>query len=650
MVNRKMNHDSEVDRVNEDHFRRKLEKRIEQYPNTPILDHFPDDLLSRSKWNQLDRKVLSGQKPKAIVAWQREAYDWMHSQNLQTGEEKWTVEKQLVLTPVNVFSIEQTKEIRKHPRTKAIEMFWDIFCELSNEDFKIPYLEDGPKTWRGKLTLDELKQHIRGIRDVAIRMSGKTRFIGIDHDLHNGSRNIFVRQLDILLDEFWGRHTWNIQVADEDAGGVHFFYIFKQPEGTADVVGKLKDILRQLDEKHPELAAAAIRCGMKTFSQMEVKPSETVGLRLPCAAGRTMLVDRPLAKVTHRGKQESDIVAYMKWISDAIAGNAKHMARAEVYEFIVSRLSSITQHTTGTPIVVPIEMESGASEQPEQVKLPASNFKGMKNTTWKKLVEAWSGNMEPDSLNHWIRQLSLYTPFQFSTQEEAVELIENFIDELPNHDFSDRLSSGERYKVSNVVKYDVKVAFEGWLDQPNPKKSARKLKAVWAKWTSTGRSPFDKSTWKNAGGATSYRDVKLSEDFVWTEEEIRQLDPLARLLRAELPQTCRAVSVFVRLIKVHPEVPWNWIVQLLDDQGIPARSKNVNKPKLMVDHLESLDWVYIPVGHNKGRCRRFGLNKLRTKFPVNQEQDKSDPPVYIDMAKWHQRYDAVKHTLFNSTY
>ena len=56
-----------------------------------------------------------------------------------------------------------------------------------------------------------------------------TRFGSIDHDLHNGDRDIFLEQCRILLDEFHGKDGWHFQVANENAGGVHLLQTFRKP-------------------------------------------------------------------------------------------------------------------------------------------------------------------------------------------------------------------------------------------------------------------------------------------------------------------------------------------------------------------------------------------------------------------------------------
>jgi hypothetical protein len=454
-------------------------------------------------------------------------------------------------------------------------------------------------------------------------MGHKTRHIGIDHDLHAGDRDVFVSQLEVLLDRFWGRDGWHLQVKRENAAGVHLLRVFDRPVPTDEVVESIKAILRELDAARPDLAADARSAGMKSFASMEVKPTQTTALRLPLAPGRVMLLDRPLEMVTYRRRQEQDVVSYVHWIEKALRGEAESMPKEEVLRYVRSRLiPTVGEEEGSTPIIVPPQIEPSVKEV--QDKSPdslgshstlSSRRMGMKGRSWRLITDAWSGQMEADSLNHWVRQLSLYTPFRFSSEAEAVETVERFIDELPDHSVSDRLSSGQWAKVSAVIRRDVWLAFSGWPDQPDPTASARKLEAVWARWKATGRDLYDKSTW-GAETVETLEQAALAPDFEWDDGMVEQLRPLSLQLAADLGQTAAAVKHLVRLIRVHPEVPRTWLVPLLEQHGIKARSKKLDKPRRLIDTLVEIGWVYRAAKHNVGRCRKFGLGEpVRRNFP-----------------------------------
>ena len=607
----------------------RLTRRLEKYPGIPVVSASGSELLTRGRWfDDYDRGVLPKQITRAILLWEHWKRVGSATPHPDSGELVWEFRRRMVVDPLYIFAIEQTKVVKKEPRTKAMEAYWKLFGKPSHPDFRVPYLPGiGPKTWRGKITKDELKEHLCGTAEFALRMGKKTRLMGIDLDLHGGNFEVFSRQLRVLLDTFWGAATWHIQVKENHANGIHLLFITKKLEETADVAAKFRSVLCDLDVKHPELAELALSCGMNTFATVEIKPTESEALRAPLALGRTMLLDGPLTMVNYRGKLVQDVVGYIEWINKSLSGTATHMPKEEVYQYVISRLSSgkIREDEEETPIIIPPRNSTLRKQQDESGKTTTKPRRtGMKNRSWALLTEAWSGNMEADSLNHWIRQISLYAPFRFPMEELAVQAIETFIDELPCHVFSDRLIAGERQKVTAVVRRDVELAFAGWPDQPDPEKSAAKLNAVWQRWSSTGRDPFDKETWNITSKQIGLESVELAPDFDWTEKEITQLEFIGRKLNASAEQAADAVKYLARLIKVHPEVPRTWIVQLLEQHGIKAKSKKLDKPKVLIETLIELEWIWIPRKHFKGRCRRFALGTLREKFSgmlIEAEQD-----------------------------
>ena len=129
------------------------------------------------------------------------------------------------------------------------------------------------------------------------------------------------------------------------------------------------------------------------------------------------------------------------------------------------------------------------------------------------ITEFWTGEGKPDTLNDGIRLLALMLPY-YLDEIEAVDLIEQYIDELPDDSFSDRLSSGKRSDVSRVVRNTVKAVYDGNRGQPDPQLSKDKLDLTHQAWQRRGFNPTDKSTWKKTtqtGLAPS-----LAPDFNWT--------------------------------------------------------------------------------------------------------------------------------------
>ena len=257
----------EIERnINELFPKKKLDELLKKFPGTPVLEEYPHKAKTAKWWKRQDsRKLTKGARPVAIVRrWYRFNSKTTH-QNVQTGERWQTTEIEHRWRPVCVYEYESTREFKKHARTIAIEQFWDFFSHFSSEDYRVAYTDDGCSSWRGGITEDEVRDHINGKRDFARRASQKTRSITIDHDLHGGCRDVFMKQLEILLDEFWGTEAWHIQSKQKDANGVHFINVWQNPFDTEKAIHWLRQRLISLDAKYPELAAEADSQGNEEF-------------------------------------------------------------------------------------------------------------------------------------------------------------------------------------------------------------------------------------------------------------------------------------------------------------------------------------------------------------------------------------------------
>ena len=175
----------------------KLNRVLDKYPDVTVVSSFAKASTTwktRSQWwRQHDRKVVPNERPQAIVLWEHPRRTSMATIDPFTQQTTWSFHGQKVIDPITVFSIDQTKPVRKHARTKAYDAFWQIFGKLSHPKYKIALHESGDwKTWRGKITDEELRGHVSGLRQLAVRASEWTRFIGIDLDLHSGDRDVFL--------------------------------------------------------------------------------------------------------------------------------------------------------------------------------------------------------------------------------------------------------------------------------------------------------------------------------------------------------------------------------------------------------------------------------------------------------------------------
>ena len=295
----------------------------------------------------------------------------------------------------------------------------------------------------------------------------------------------------------------------------------------------------------------------------------------------------------------------------------------------------------------PVSSKDTTQNTGKQKQKRKADFKGMKGKSWKQITQAWSGEMQPDSIDHWINQLALYTPFKFATADEAIACIEKFVDELPDQSVSDRLTSGQRARVSANIRHCVKNAFNGWAGQPRPEETKKKLTAAWKRFQSTGRDLFDKSTWRKSGSAY---EVELAPDFEWTEEELEQLSQLANALRTNITNCDEAVRHLLRLIRVHPEVSKQKIKSILESAGIKCGSKRDDKPKAIKNWLIKAKWIYAEAQYvPKVRCYRYGLGKeMRNKFPPLAADDNVFIGEGESLEELTARFEKEKPSLFSA--
>ena len=372
-----------------------------------------------------------------------------------------------------------------------------------------------------------------------------------------------------------------------------------------------------------------------------------------------MLIDRPLQQVTYRKREVQDVVGYMNWVLAAIKGQASAMPKGEVQAWIAKALkqreeekknvSSIMCPHQSTPSPEkPVSSKSIAQNTDQQKQKRKADFKGMKGKSWSLITQAWSGSMQPDSIDHWINQLALYTPFKFATADEAIVCIEKFVDELPDQSVSDRLSSGQRSKISANIRHCVKNTFNGWAGQPRPEETKKKLTAAWKRFQSTGRDLFDKSTWAKSGSAY---EVELAPDFEWTDEELEQLAQLANALRTNITNCDEAVRHLLRLIRVHPEVSKDKIKSILESAGIKCGSKRDDKPKVVKNWLIEAKWIYAEAQYvPKVRCYRYGLGKeMRNKFPPLAADDNNFIGEGETLEELTARFEQEESSLFSES-
>jgi hypothetical protein len=324
-----------------------------------------------------------------------------------------------------------------------------------------------------------------------------------------------------------------------------------------------------------------------------------------------MLLDRPLELVyDKRLKREvQDVIGYVSWLSRSEKG---YMPAEAVFRFVKDRLR--------TPQPKPqADQEALRPDMPRTTRVSGGagglgSLGKMKGRYAQVLADFWSGRLNvADTLNTGIRLLALPLSYYLDDQEEAIALIERYIDDLPDVSFSSRLSAGSRAEVSRIVANTVRQVYEGNGGQPDPEASSEKLKATVAAWRKRGFDPTDKTTWHKASAA---QPCNLGPEFFWQPEEVTKVGRLQRLLNVSLQVASDAVKFFMRLVKAHKgEIAVPFVRNLLERFGV--RCGHNGKANKFLDLLRQWEWIRVTASEKwyareterKGRARTYAIGE-----------------------------------------
>jgi len=588
----------------------------------------PAGLKTRNQWKRARRKVRKGEQPVARLTW--EAADWRETTCFnRDGSTTEIKERVTVFRECGLFCVEQTSPYRGSRRTWAVEIFRRYFVEHSSREQYIWWVDPDQPRWagmgwpfpradahwntcHGPLQEWQLKNHLKGGDRYGVWGGKWTRFMALDLDLHEGDPAVFLDMLRVLLAEFHGKDGWHFQVSEKNAGGIHLIKCFRKPRLVAEVRAELERKLQDLDRRHPDLAARALAAGMNPFTRVEIFPHERKGFRLPLCSGRTMLLDKPLPLVfNQRMKREvQDVEGYVSWLSRA---EKTYMPAEEVIAYVKDRLAP------PKPKVQPkTERVARATATNETAAVGLADLGSMKGQFAQKLVAFWTGkDTPPDSLNQWIGMTARVLPYYLDAQDDAIELIEKYIDELPDVTFSDRLSGGKRAEVRRVIRATVKTVYRSNGYQRDPETSTEKLQATVAAWKKRGFDPTDKTTWDRAS-ANSLPDPPVN-NFFWKADDVVKLGQLQAVLNVSLETVSTAIKHLLNLVKKHTgEIAINLVKKALESFGIACGHHG--KANLVMRLLCQWNWIYIRAyerwypqdeGGEKrqGRARSYGVGE-----------------------------------------
>jgi len=408
-----------------------------------------------------------------------------------------------------LYHLDQTIEFTPPPQNNDLESYCSIYFDLADKNkFRreegkglwIANKNNGKGFWN-KFHKKMIVEHLNFKKTYAINGGLLTRFLIIDHDLHEYDREIFLAQTKILLKYFYGFSTWHIQFDRQDFNGTQFIVIFKNPVNLEEFRNKISEKFKLLDLKHPKLKKQAINEGMKYFSELEIYPDPNHSIRLPLGKNRTIFTDKPL-------EGYKDLENYIQWINDP---NKKYISRKIILD----------------QIEIGIEMAKGLEQKPsvknKKIRTATPNFKNgastkislSNDTNWKGngikfLLDYWLHN-NPNGKNFnehllWLARLAYCFDCD---QKETLEAIFGFACALKEPAISacSRLRSNNYKKIKQDIRSTIKSVFTG----------KGRLEAAYGLIDNhPAFNPLDKSTWDSLTEVERF-EIKP----VWKAEDLK---------------------------------------------------------------------------------------------------------------------------------
>jgi len=139
------------------------------------------------------------------------------------------------------------------------------------------------------------------------------------------------------------------------------------------------------------------------------------------------------------------------------------------------------------------------------------------------------------------------------------------VDNLPDHSFSDRLSTGNRKEVSRAIRNSVYKVYDDNGGQPQVDESNVKLKFTKQAWDRSGFDLTDRSTWDRASSS-------LGKYFHFTEPaQIKALSYLADILKVDLETCAEVTRQIIRIGHTERELSIGYFAKVLRSFGINVR-------------------------------------------------------------------------------
>jgi hypothetical protein len=491
-------------------------------------------------WKRQGRKVVKDQKPSAIVLLETDLLTNDAKRKIELlGPDPGKVylnEDTVVLRSIPLYSLDQTRPYQPKQRTIATWIFADLFCRRRDR-----FIVETSNGWRAsapgdKLTEARIAVHLNHREKIGVFAGKTTSFLAIDLDLtsqragvdeHLQLVEVLLHEIPEMLDDLDAK-CWFAQIKDENAEGIHFYFILNKPKATKAARLSLRRCLRRIAENHPVLMQRALDAGLKPLwlpntkvptptdkwavltheSQEPSNKRQLVeiypdlpgrglnagnGFRLPLCRGRTVLIDRPLSDLD--GK--ADVVSFIEWVQGE---RRKNMPVADLLDYYKERLVKAEQ----------AEAPSSAAEHAEE---PLQSGLGpLKRRTWRILTGYWLGHSQPEGcLNRVLVISARILFFEGLSKDKAESLLLDYATSIPNP-VSTRIADPTRRRDLEKAVHDaVETAFNGNLGQADPELSDEKLRRSVATWSGKGLFLSDQSTWAATYSHKPLPNVELSE-------------------------------------------------------------------------------------------------------------------------------------------
>ncbi len=527
-------------------------------------------MQTRQQWEQKFRKVKRGEKPSGVLNVTVPTIVHHEEQHMDGSRTEWTT-NETKIRAIPAYSYEQTVPFTRPCPTIFRVMFNKYFVE-SRQKY-IWRTDDNWVTCKGYLDDEKIKAHIEGKEIYGVRAGEYTNCIVIDLDLHNGSKDVITRQLEVILNHFHGSRKCHYSVS---RSGVHVIIILDRPTQIDAATAWLRNELQAIDTD--ELKELALSHNMRPISDMEILPSHKNGWRLPLARGRVTYLDEPLQGNDATLFSEQQLCSHNKILERYIwwLYEPSYAPLEQVYNFICGHLQEQEQ---------PTQQKKKVSTAKKKVKGKGvlGSLGKMKNCYRQKLTDFWTGKVTPaDSLNTAIVLTARMLPFYYDDTDEAIDFIEGLVDDLPNTDFSDRLSMGNRQEVSRAIRNSVYKVFDNNGGQPRVDESDAKLKFTKQAWDRIGFDLTDRSTWDRASAS-------LGKHFAFTPAQIKALDYLAGILKVDLETCVEVTRQIIRVLHTERELSIGYFVKVLKSFGIKCgHHGRVNE---YVTELVKMEWL-----------------------------------------------------------